>query len=189
MRKELLGLYLFCKETPVRPKMTNEITLTINKGVKNFHRKITIPNYSNWMLRSALLHYCEEHLGDIHSVEEARAALKSYQKAGRTSSNPIADCIIYGTYSMLKDVTKDSKVTSTRLCKIITCFLYYLEMISEDEAVDEQLVAGRIKYMLKMDKKPRFIPMSYSEMNEAERAAFEAELHRPLHNPRFDDLL
>lgn len=64
MRKELLGLYLFCKETPVRPKMTNEITLTINKGVKNFHRKITIPNYSNWMLRSALLHYCEEHLGD-----------------------------------------------------------------------------------------------------------------------------
>ena len=33
MRKELLGLYLFCKETPVRPKMTNEITLTINKGV------------------------------------------------------------------------------------------------------------------------------------------------------------
>ena len=189
MCKELLGLYLFCKETPVRPKMTNEITLTINKGVKNFHRKITIPNYSNWMLRSALLHYCEEHLGDIHSVEEARAALKSYQKAGRTSSNPIADCIIYGTYSMLKDVTKDSKVTSTRLCKIITCFLYYLEMISEDEAVDEQLVAGRIKYMLKMDKKPRFIPMSYSEMNEAERAAFEAELHRPLHNPRFDDLL
>ena len=90
---------------------------------------------------------------------------------------------------MLKDVTKDPKVTSTRLCKIITCFLYYLEMISEDEAVDEQLVAGRIKYMLKMDKKPRFIPMSYSEMNEAERAAFEAALHRPLHTPRFDDLL
>lgn len=62
-------------------------------------------------------------------------------------------------------------------------------MITEDEAVDEQLVAGRIKYMLKMDKKPRFTPMSYSEMNEAERAELEKALRRPLHNTRFDDLL
>lgn len=84
---------------------------------------------------------------------------------------------------------KDKKATSTGLCKIINQLPLSSRMITEDEAVDEQLVAGRIKYMLKMDKKPRFIPMSYSEMNEAERAAFEAELHRPLHNPRFDDLL
>ena len=189
MRRELLELYLFCQETPVRSKMTNEIILTINKGVKNFHRKIIIPNYSNWMLRSALSNYCKEHLGNIHSAEDARRELKRYQKAGRTSSNPIADCIIYGTYAMFKDAAKDKKATSTGLCKIITNYLCHLDMITEDEAVDEQLVAGRIKYMLKMDKKPRFTPMSYSEMNEAERAELEKALRRPLHNTRFDDLL
>ena len=80
--------------------------------MKNFHRKITIPNYSNWMLRSALSNYCKEHLGNIHSAEDARRELKRYQKAGRTSSNPIADCIIYGTYAMFKDAAKDKKATA-----------------------------------------------------------------------------
>lgn len=71
MREELLKTYLFCKQTPIRPQRTNEIILTVNKGYPKYRRSLTLPNFENWVLRGALLQYCESHLEDIHSVEEA----------------------------------------------------------------------------------------------------------------------
>ena len=38
MREELLETYLFCKQTPIRPRRTNEIILTINKGYKGYSK-------------------------------------------------------------------------------------------------------------------------------------------------------
>lgn len=155
MREELLKTYLFCKQTPIRPQRTNEIILTVNKGYPKYRRSLTLPNFENWVLRGALLQYCESHLEDIHSVEEAQKALDAYHEKGRKADEKI-DRIIYGTYTMFKDAAKDTRATSTGLCRIITNYLFYLGMISKYEVENEQLIAGRIKYMLKQGKQPRF---------------------------------
>lgn len=49
---------------------------------------------------------------------------------------------------MFKDAAKDTRATSTGLCRIITNYLFYLGMISKYEVENEQLIAGRIKYIL-----------------------------------------
>lgn len=122
MREELLKTYLFCKQAQIRPRRTNEILLTINKGIKVYSEKLTLPNFENWVLRGALLQYCENRLEDIHSVEEAQKALDAYHEKGR-KANEIIDRIIYGTYTMFKDAAKDTRTTSTGLCCIIQNYL------------------------------------------------------------------
>lgn len=178
MREELLKTYLFCKQTPIRPRRTNEIILTINKTSRRYSKKLTLPNFENWILRGALLQYCESHLEDIHSVEEAQKALDTYHEKGRKADEMI-DRIIYGTYAMFKDAAKDTRATSTGLCRIITNYLFYLDMISKYEVENEQLIAGRIKYMLKQGKQPRFTlrilsgKEAFEELSKSGRNTFE----------------
>lgn len=157
MREELLKTYLFCKQTPIRPRRTNEIILTINKNSSKYSKKLTLPNFENWVLRGALLQYCENHLEDIHSVEEAQKALDAYHEKGRKADEMI-ERIIYGTYTMFKDAAKDTRTASTGLCRIIQNYLLYLGLITSDSdtALDCQNIAGRIKYLLKQGKQPRF---------------------------------
>lgn len=172
MRKELLRTYLFCKQTSIRSQRTNEIILTINKQSDLYSRKLTLPNFENWVLRGALLQYCESHLEDIHSEEEAQKALDAYHKKGRKADETI-DRIIYGTYTMFKDTAKDTRATSTGLCRIIQNYLIYLELTPSDSnvALDVQNIAGRIKYLRKQGKQPRFRPriLSGKEAQEALR--------------------
>ena len=174
MREELLETYLFCKQTPIRLQRTNEIILTINKTSKEYSRKLVLPNFENWVLRGALLQYCESHLEDIHSVEEAQKALDKYHAKGR-KADEIIDRIIYGTYTMFKDAAKDTRTASTGLCRIIQNYLVYLELITSDSdaALDIQNIAGRIKYLLKQGKEPRFSPylLSGEEAREALRGS------------------
>lgn len=178
MREELLKTYLFCKQTPIRPRRTNEIILTVNKGYPKHRRSLTLPNFENWVLRGALLQYCESHLEDIHSVEEAQTALDAYHEKGRKADEMI-DRIIYGTYTMFKDAAKDTRATSTGLCRIITNYLFYLDMISKYEVENEQLIAGRIKYMLKQGKQPRFTlrilsgKEAFAELSKSGQNTFE----------------
>lgn len=180
MREELLETYLFCKQTPIRPRKTNEIILTINKGIKGYSQKLTLPNFENWILRGALLQYCEAHLEDIHSIEDAQKALNAYHMQGR-KADEIIDRIIYGTYTMFRDAAQDARITSTGLCRIIQNYLTYLELVSPDSnaALDPQNIAGRIKYLLKQDKRPRFelrllsIEDARRELQESGRKTFE----------------
>lgn len=169
MREELLETYIFCKQTPIRPRRTNEIILTINKGYKGYSKKLTLPNFENWVLRGALLQYCESHLEDIHSVEEAQKALDAYHEKGRKANDTI-DRIIHGTYTMFKDAANDTRTTSTGLCRIIQNYLVYLGLIKSDSdaALDYQNIAGRIKYLLKQGKQPRFRPRLLSEKESHE---------------------
>ncbi len=178
MREELLRTYLFCKQTPIRPHRTNEIILTINKGYPKHRHSLTLPNFENWILCGALLQYCERHLEDIHSVEEAKKALDAYHEKGR-KADEIINRIIYGTYTMFKDAAKDTRATSTGLCRIITNYLFYLDMISKYEVENEELIAGRLKYMLKQGKQPRFQPRilcekeAFEELSKNGRNTFE----------------
>lgn len=179
MQEELLKTYLFCKQTPIRPQRTNEIVLTINK-FNSYSKKLTLPNFENWVLRGALLQYCESHLEDIHSVEEAQKALDAYHEKGRKADEKI-DRIIYGTYTMFKDAAKDTRATSTGLCRIIQNYLLYLGLITSDSdaALDIQNIAGRIKYLLKQGKQPRFSPYilsgkeAFAELSKSGRNTFE----------------
>ncbi len=180
MQEELLKTYLFCKQTPIRPCRTNEIILTINKTSRIYSKKLTLPNFENWVLRGALLQYCESHLEDIHSVEEAQKALDAYHEKGRKADEKI-ERIIYGTYTMLKDAAKDTRATSTGLCRIIQNYLLYLGLITSDSdaALDIQNIAGRIKYMVKQGKKPRFTlrilsgKEAFAELSKSGRNTFE----------------
>lgn len=176
MREELLETYLFCKQTPIRPRRTNEIILTINKGYKGYSKKLTLPNFENWVLRGALLQYCESHLEDIHSVEEAQKALDAYHEKGRKADEMI-ERIIYGTYTMFKDAAKDTRTVSTGLCRIIQNYLLYLGLITSDSdaALDIQNIAGRIKYMFKQGKQPRFKShmVTREELSKSGRNTFE----------------
>lgn len=176
MREELLETYLFCKQTPIRPRRTNEIILTINKGFKGYSQKLTLPNFENWVLRAALLQYCESHLEDIHSEEEAQKALDAYHEKGRRADE-IINRIIYGTYTMFKDAAKDTRTTSTGLCHIIQNYLGYLGLIASDSdaALDPQNIAGRIKYLLKQGKQPRFKShmVTLEELSKSGRNTFE----------------
>ena len=143
---------------PIRSRKTNEIVLTINK-FNSYSKKLTLPNFENWVLRGALLQYCESHLEDIHSVEEAQKALDAYHEKGR-KANEMIERIIYGTYTMFKDAAKDTRTVSSGLCRIIQNYLLYLGLITSDSdaALDLQNIAGRIKYLLKQGKQPRFSP-------------------------------
>lgn len=180
MQEELLRTYLFCKQTPIRPRRTNEIILTVNKGYPKHRRSLTLPNFENWVLRGVLLQYCESHLEDIHSVEEAQKALDAYHEKGRKADEMI-DRIIYGTYTMFKDAAKDTRATSTGLCRIIQNYLLYLGLITSDSdaALDIQNIAGRIKYMLKQGKQPRFTlrilsgKEAFAELSKSGRNTFE----------------
>lgn len=180
MQEELLKTYLFCKQTPIRPRRTNEIILTINKTSRIYSKKLTLPNFENWVLRGALLQYCESHLEDIHSVEEAQKALDAYHEKGRKAKEEI-DRIIYGTYTMFRDAAKDTRATSTGLCRIIQNYLLYLGLITSDSdaALDIQNIAGRIKYMLKQGKQPRFTlrilsgKEAFEELSKSGRSTFE----------------
>lgn len=176
IREELLETYLFCKQTPIRSRRTNEIILTVNKGYPKHRRSLTLPNFENWVLRGALLQYCESHLEDIHSLEEAQKALDAYHERGRKADEMI-DRIIYGTYTMFKDAAKDTRTASTGLCCIIQNYLLYLGLITSDSdaALDYQNIAGRIKYLLKQGKQPRFKShmVTLEELQKSGRNTFE----------------
>lgn len=184
MRKELLELYIFCQETPYKKQKSNEIILTINKGLQKSQRKIVLPNFDNWMLRSALLNYCQEHLIDIHSIEEAKAELKALKKGGRSLADPNVYRIIYGTFTMFKEAAKDTKAISPRLCRLINNYLVYLGLITEESAMDEIKMRALISYILSKKEKPRFPSCKITDKNWD---AFMRRLQQPLNT--FDDLL
>lgn len=186
MREELLKTYLFCKQTPIRSRKTNEIVLTINK-FNSYSKKLTLPNFENWVLRCALLQYCESHLEDIHSVEEAQKALDAYHEKGRKADEMI-ERIIYGTYTMFKDAAKDTRTVSSGLCRIIQNYLLYLGLITTDSdaRLDLQNIAGRIKYLLKQGKQPRFSPRTLYGKEERELLK---ELLKKNGRNTFDDLM
>lgn len=62
MREELLKTYLFCKQTPIRSRKTNEIVLTINK-FNSYSKKLTLPNFENWVITLCIVAILREPFG------------------------------------------------------------------------------------------------------------------------------
>ena len=151
--KELLLLYKLCFAMPYKRLDNNPIKISIS-GDEDYSRTETFNNFDNHILRCAIGEYCKKHLPNIKSVKDANNALRLLTpKGGRKQSSPYVFPIIYGTYRLLKSLTKDKKVASTAICKIIGRYLLFLGLVTEDYA-DPENICGIIKYILKQEAKP-----------------------------------
>lgn len=151
--KELLLLYKLCFAMPYKRLDNNPIKISIS-GDEDYSRTETFNNFDNHILRCAIGEYCKKHLPNIKSVKDANNALRLLTpKGGRKQSSPYVFPIIYGTYRLLKSLTKDKKVVSTAICKIIGRYLLFLGLVTEDYA-DPENICGIIKYILKQEAKP-----------------------------------
>ena len=151
--KELLLLYKLCFAMPYKRLDNNPIKISIS-GDEDYSRTETLNNFDNHILRCAIGEYCKKHLPNIKSVKDANNALRLLTpKGGRKQSSPYVFPIIYGTYRLLKSLTKDKKVASTAICKIIGRYLLFLGLVTEDYA-DPENICGIIKYILKQEAKP-----------------------------------
>lgn len=183
LRSDLLRLYIFIKELPYKRGAKNETILTINKGFSKWQKRISLDNFDNWIFRSALLKYCEDHLWNIHSLEEAKTELKQLTRVGRSLDNPNIYPFIYGTYTIFKDFAQDKTHISTRLCQIIVNYLIYLGLFA-DKDNDPLKMRSTIEYILSKKEMPRFPSHSLpaEELNSP-----TSPLRRPTH--LFDDLV
>ena len=151
--KELLLLYKLCFAIPYKRLDNNPIKISIS-GDEDYSRTETFNNFDNHILRCAIGEYCKKHLPNIKSVKDANNALRLLiPKSGRKQSSPYVFPIIYGTYRLLKSLTKDKKVASTAICKVIGRYLLFLGLVTEDYA-DPENICGIIKYLLKQEVKP-----------------------------------
>lgn len=151
--KELLLLYKLCFAMPYKRLDNNPIKISIS-GDEDYSRTETFNNFDNHILRCAIGEYCKKHLPNIKSVKDANNALRLLTpKGGRKQSSPYVFPIIYGTYRLLKSLTKDKKIASTAICKIIGRYLLFLGLVTEDYA-DPENICGIIKYILKQEAKP-----------------------------------
>ena len=151
--KELLLLYKLCFAMPYKRLDNNPIKISIS-GDEDYSRTETFNNFDNHILRCAIGEYCKKHLPNIKSVKDANNALRLLTpKGGRKQSSPYVFPIIYGTYRLLKSLTKDKKVASTAICKVIGRYLLFLGLVTEDYA-DPENICGIIKYILKQEAKP-----------------------------------
>ena len=183
LRSDLPKLYIFIKELPYKRDKKNETILTINKGFSKWQKRISLDNFDNWIFRSALLKYCEDHLWNIHSLEDAKIKLKQLTRVGRIPENSNINPIIYGTYTMFKDFAQDKTYISTRLCQIIVNYLIYLGLFTEKDN-DPLKMRSTIEYSLSKKEKPRFPSHSIST---EEQNSPTSPLLRPTH--MFDDLI
>lgn len=151
--KELLLLYKLCFAMPYKRLDNNPIKISISED-EDYNRTETFNNFDNHILRCAIGEYCKKHLPNIKSVKDANNALRLLTpKGGRKQSSPYVFPIIYGTYRLLKSLTKDKKVASTAICKVIGRYLLFLGLVTEDYA-DPENICGIIKYILKQKAKP-----------------------------------
>lgn len=163
--KELLLLYKLCFAMPYRRFDSNPIKISIS-GDEDYSRTETFNNFDNHILRCAIGEYCKKHLPNIKSVKDANNALRLLiPKSGRKQSSPYVFPIIYGTYRLLKSLTKDKKVASTAICKVIGRYLLFLGLVTEDYA-DPENICGIIKYLLKQEAKPYLPGIKHTDLKK-----------------------
>ena len=127
LNKELLELYIKCKrDIPTRRHKHNEVSLSINKGFRKDHKRIRIPNFDNWLFRSAIPQYIEKCYPAIKSVEDAEIVLSHLRRAGRPNDVELLNEVIYGTYRLIHDFDNNKVKVPLNECKIINCYVRYI---------------------------------------------------------------
>ena len=159
---DLLKMYLLCEDAPDEPYMLNEVTIKVNGCTEKFH------NYDNYFVRGLLKDFCTRILNaeGISTKEEVIETLKARHKAGRKPMNYYSSVIIYGTYRLLKEISREEATISGAICRIIGRFLYYLKLEPISVAQDEQYIRTNVIRLVKKIPHPSLLRVKEAKRND-----------------------
>lgn len=172
LQKDLLKLYIYHKEKP--KDIPTELTIKYGKG-----KAVRLENCYNWFENVLLAEHFKKFLPDIKSVEDAKKALNRINRATDKLSRPLMYHFIYGTYSMIADMTGQPKVTDAMCYLLInlmeemdypTVYLYK----GEPTRMGIPYIRTTISNLRKDPKRAQFnieIPLKLNEIKEELRKA------------------
>lgn len=170
--KDLLKLYIYHKEKP--KDIPTELTIKYGKG-----KSIKLENSYNWFENVLLAEHFKKFLPDIKSVDDAKKALNRIDHATDKLSRPLMYHFIYGTYSMIADMTGHPKTTDA-MCYLLINLMeemdYPTEYLYKGEPVrmDIPYIRTMISRLKKDPKRAQFnleIPLKFSEIEDVLRKA------------------
>ena len=165
--KDLLKLYIYHKEKP--KDIPTELTIKYGKG-----KSIKLENSYNWFENVLLAEHFKKFLPDIKSVDDAKKALNRIDHATDKLSRPLMYHFIYGTYSMIADMTGHPKTTDA-MCYLLINLMeemdYPTEYLYKGEPVRMNIpyIRTMISRMKKAPKRAQFninIPLKLSEIED-----------------------
>ena len=167
LQKDLLKLYIYHKEKP--KDIPTGLTIKYGKG-----KTVRLENCYNWFENVLLAEHFKKFLPDIKTVEDAKKALNRIDHATDRLSRPLMYHFIYGTYSMIADMTGQAKVTDAMcylLINLMTEMDYPTEYLYKGKPVGMNIpyVRTMISRLKKDPKRAQFnieIPLKYSEIED-----------------------
>lgn len=152
LESELRELHKFCYIVTNNGYSSKKTVITVNP-----EHKIVLTNHANYLFRSALKKYCEDHVPDLKGKTYSEQEFVYKNKGGRPIDDNYTTSLMYGTFLMLKSFSKDDVDISDGICRIIYRFLKYLGIntyskIEENDAI--KVIRARIKALQKKSYKP-----------------------------------
>ena len=167
LQKDLLKLYIYHKEKP--KDIPTGLTIKYGKG-----KAVRLENCYNWFENVLLAEHFKKFLPDIKTVEDAKKALNRIDHATDKLSRPLMYHFIYGTYSMIADMTGHTKTTAA-MCYLLINLMeemdYPTEYLYKGEPVrmDAPYIRNMISRLKKDPKRAQFninIPLKLSEIED-----------------------
>lgn len=167
LRKDLLKLYIYHKEKP--QDIPTELTIKYGKG-----KSVRLENSYNWFEKVMLAEHFKRFLPDVKSLEDAKKALNRLDHTTDRLSRPLMYHFIYGTYSMIADMTGLTKVTDAvcyLLIRLMTEMDYPTEYLykGKPRGMDILYVRNMISRLRKNPRRAQFnlcVPLKISEMED-----------------------
>lgn len=155
LESELRELHKFCHKVISRDGNSIETVIKTARG-----DKIVLGNHTNYLFRSALKKYCEDHVPDLKGrtytdYTEQKPVYKN--KGGHPIDDYYISGLLYGTFLMLKSFSKDDAEISDGICRIIYRFFKCLGIDTyrdkeENDAI--KIIRARIRALQKKSYKP-----------------------------------
>lgn len=167
LQKDLLKLYIYHKEKP--KDIPTGLTIKYGKG-----KSVRLENSYNWFENVLLAEHFKRFLPDIKSLDDAKKALNRIDHATDKLSRPLMYHFIYGTYSMIADMTGHTKTTAA-MCYLLINLMeemdYPTEYLYKGEPVrmDAPYIRNMISRLKKDPKRAQFninIPLKLSEIED-----------------------
>lgn len=170
LQKDLLKLYIYHKEKP--KDIPTELTIKYGKG-----KTVRLENSYNWFENVLLAEHFKKYLPDIKSLDDAKKALNRIDHATDKLSRPLMYHFIYGTYSMIADMTGQAKVTDAMcylLINLMTEMDYPTKYLYKGKPVGMNIpyIRTMISRLKKDPKRAQFnieISLKYSEIEDTLR--------------------